>query len=111
LIEQSLPAATRAARARGVTTWEIVVRHGLRQASIPLLTLAGFLIPSLVGGSVLVETVYNVPGLGLLFFDAVAQRDIPVVLALTLLSGVATLAGIVAADVLYLATDPRARRG
>jgi peptide/nickel transport system permease protein len=110
LLEAALPEAARAARARGLSPAAVLVRHGLRQASVPLLTLAGFLVPSLVGGSVLIETVFNIPGVGLLFFDAVQQRDIPLVLGVTLLSGVATLAGIVAADLLYVVVDPRVRR-
>ena len=89
----------------------VLVRHGLRQAGLPLLTLAGFLIPGLVGGSVIVETVFSVPGLGRLFVDAAFQRDIPVLMGLTLLSGVATVAGIALADVTYVLCDPRARRG
>ena len=75
-----------------------------------MLTLAGFLIPALVGGSVIVETIFALPGLGRLFVDALFQRDVPVVMGLTLLSGSATLAGIVAADVAYSIFDPRVRR-
>lgn len=111
LLETALPASARAARARGVRPAIIVLRHDLRQAAIPLLTLAGFLLPALVGGSVLVETVFGVPGLGLLFYDATFARDVPVIMALTLVSGVATLAGVVLADLLYGVADPRVRRG
>jgi peptide/nickel transport system permease protein len=76
-----------------------------------MLTLAGFLLPALVGGSVIVENVFAIPGLGRLFVDAANQRDFPVLLALTLLSGTATLAGILAADLAYAVLDPRVRRG
>jgi peptide/nickel transport system permease protein len=110
LLDAALPVAARAARARGLRPPAIVVRHGFRQAAIPLLTLAGFLIPSLLGGSVLVETVFDIPGLGLLLFDAALQRDLPVLLGLTLLSGLATLAGVISADLLYAVFDPRVRR-
>jgi peptide/nickel transport system permease protein len=110
LLETALPASARAARARGVRPAAIVLRHGLRQAAIPLLTLAGFLLPALVGGSVLVETVFGIPGLGQLFYDAAFARDVPVIMALTLLSGAATLTGVVLADLLYAVADPRVRR-
>lgn len=110
LLDAALPSAARAARARGLSPAAVLLRHGFRQAAIPLLTLAGFLIPTLLGGSVLVETVFDIPGLGLLFFDAALQRDLPVLLGLTLLSGVATLGGVIAADVLYAVVDPRVRR-
>jgi peptide/nickel transport system permease protein len=75
-----------------------------------MLTLAGFLLPGLVGGAVVVETIFAVPGLGRLFYEALLQRDIPVLLGLTLLSGSATLAGILAADLAYAVADPRVRR-
>jgi peptide/nickel transport system permease protein len=103
--------AVRAARARGLSVSGILFGHAFRQAAVPMLTLAGFLLPGLVGGSVIVETVFAVPGLGRLFVDAVFQRDVPVIMGLTLLSGAATLVGIVAADLLYSVFDPRVRRG
>jgi len=102
---------TRAARARGLSEWAVLYRHGFRQAAIPMLTLAGFLLPGLVGGSVIVETIFAIPGLGQLFVDAVFQRDLPVLMALTLLTGGATLGGIVLADLAYAVVDPRVRRG
>ena len=100
-----------AARARGLSALAVLWRHGFRQAAIPMLTLAGFLLPALVSGSVIVETVFAIPGLGMLFVEAAFQRDLPVLLGLTLVSGTATLAGIVAADLLYTLADPRIRRG
>jgi peptide/nickel transport system permease protein len=109
LVENLSGDAVRAARARGLSWVAVLFRHGFRQAAVPMLTLAGFLLPALVGGSVIVESVFAIPGLGRLFVDAVFQRDIPVIMALTLLSGTATLAGIVAADVAYTIFDPRVR--
>ena len=76
-----------------------------------MLTLAGFLLPALFSGSVIVETIFAIPGLGALFVDAAFQRDLPVLLALTLLSGGATLAGIIGADLAYAVVDPRTRGG
>jgi peptide/nickel transport system permease protein len=109
IIESTAGEGGRAAKARGLSTLQYAARHGVVQAIAPLLTLAGFLIPRLVGGSLLVEAIFNVPGLGSLLFDAILSRDLPVVLALTLLSGLATLLGTTASDVLILWLDPRVR--
>jgi peptide/nickel transport system permease protein len=111
LLENASAETAVAARARGLSALAVLYRHGFRLAAVPMLTLAGFLLPALVGGSVVVERVFAIPGLGSLFVDAAFQRDLPVLLALTLLSGVATLAGIVGADVAYSFADPRVRRG
>jgi peptide/nickel transport system permease protein len=111
LIDNAAGEATRAARARGLSEWAVLIRHGFRQAAVPMLTLAGLLLPALVSGSVIVETIFAIPGLGRLFVDAAFARDLPVLMGLTLLSGVVTLAGIIAADIAYLTLDPRMRRG
>jgi peptide/nickel transport system permease protein len=111
LLESSSDESSLAARARGLSSFAVLCRHGFRQAAVPMLTLAGFLLPALVGGSVIVETIFAIPGLGRLFVEAAFQRDLPVLMGLTLLSGVATLAGILAADLAYAVADPRIRRG
>lgn len=111
LIESTPPESLRSARARGLTSLSILYRHGFRLAAVPLLTLAGFLIPAMIAGSVIVESVFQLPGLGTLFLDAAYQRDLPVLLAMTLLSGAATLLGIAFADIAYSVVDPRVRRG
>jgi len=110
LLENAAGDSGRAARARGLSRLAVLYRHGFRQAGLPLLTLAGFLLPSMVGGSVIVETIFAIPGVGRLFVDAAFQRDVPVLMGLTLLSGAATLAGILLADLAYAAADPRVRR-
>jgi len=111
LLESAGGESALAARARGLSPLGVLFRHGFRQAAVPMLTLAGFLLPALFGGAVIVETVFAIPGLGRLFIEAAFQRDLPVLLGLTLLSGAATLAGIVAADLAYAIADPRIRRG
>lgn len=110
LLETGSPEVVRAARARGLPAFRAFSRHGLRQAAVPLLSLAGFLLPRLFGGSVIVETVFALPGLGRLFVDAAFARDLPTILGLTVVSGAATLAGIVLADVGHHLADPRTRR-
>jgi peptide/nickel transport system permease protein len=109
LMENTSGDGGRAARARGLSTFQYVTRHGFIQAIVPLLTLAGFLIPRLVGGSLLIEAIFNIPGVGSLMLDSILSRDLPVVLALTLVSGLATLAGTMSADLLIVWLDPRVR--
>jgi len=111
LLDSSQAEAVLSARARGLGRLTILYRHGFRMAAVPLLTLAGFLLPALFAGSVIVESVFQLPGLGGLFLDAAYQRDVPVLLGVTLISGTAALAGILLADVTYALVDPRVRRG
>ena len=111
LLDSAAVEGVLAARARGMSPWEVVWRHGIRQAAVPMLTLAGFLLPGLVSGSVIVETVFSIPGLGRLLVDAALGQDVPVVMALTLLGGVATVGGMLCADLCYEFADPRVRRG
>ena len=100
----------RAIRALGATALRYVTHHGLGQAAVPLLTLAGFLIPRVVSGSLLVEEIFNLPGIGTLMFDSVMARDVPVIAALTLVTGIVTLGAVAAADLLAAWADPRVRR-
>ena len=110
LLENTATETALAARARGLSSLAVMLRHGFRQAAVPMLTLAGLLLPALVSGSVIVENIFAIPGLGRLFVEAAFQRDVPVLMALTLLSGAATLLGILAADLAYVVVDPRIRR-
>ncbi len=97
------------ARARGLRERTVFAREGIAPSLVPLATLFGLVMPALVSGSVLVETIFRWPGLGKLLVDAVLQRDVPVVLALALLSGAVTIAGSLVADALTWAIDPRRR--
>lgn len=99
-----------AARARGLSE-AAVLRHALRNALLPLITLVGLDLPALLGGSVVVETVFAWPGMGRLAVDAVFARDYPVILAVTALSGVLVVLGNLAADLAYGRADPRVRLG
>ena len=111
LAEAILAEPARAARARGATRAGVLLVHAFRVAAVPMLTMLGFLLPGLVGGSVLVETIFALPGLGQLMVEAVGGRDVPVVLGLTLVSGAAVLAGVLVSDLAAMAVDPRLRRG
>jgi len=99
----------RTARAKGLPERSVILRHGLRNALGPVVTLFGLYFPMLLGGTVFVETVFAWPGMGKLVVDAIAQRDYPVVLAGTYLFGVLVVAGNLAADLLYGLLDPRIR--
>lgn len=100
-----------AARARGASRSRAIWRHAFPNALLPVITLAGLLLPALLSGSVIVERIFAWPGLGRLYFDSILARDYPVILALSLLSAVATLAATLAADIALAASDPRVRDG
>jgi len=84
-----------------------VLKHILRNSLIPMVTLLADLLPSLVGGSLIVETIFSVPGIGQLGYQAVLARDYPVVLGLFAISSALTLVGILIADLLLAVVDPR----
>lgn len=98
-----------AARARGVPERSILFRHALRNAMIPLVTLVGLAIPTLISGSVIVEQIFQWDGLGQLFFTSILSRDYPMIMGLTLLTGAVVLAASLATDLLYGIVDPRVR--
>ena len=95
------------ARAKGLAERAVVFRHALRNAFVPMVTVVGNQLPRLLSGSVIVEAVFAWPGLGHLGYQAILQRDYPVILALTLLTGAAILVINVIVDVLYAILDPR----
>jgi peptide/nickel transport system permease protein len=99
----------RMARAKGLSESAVVLKHALRNSLIPVITLLGQVLPVLVGGSVLVETVFDIPGLGKYAFDGLAHREYDVVMGTVLISAVMTLAGFLLSDVLYALVDPRIR--
>jgi peptide/nickel transport system permease protein len=99
------------ARAKGATTTAVLWRHALRNALIPLVTLLGLTIPSLMSGSVIVETIFQWDGIGHLYFQSILARDYPTVLGLTVATAVVTLLASLFADILYAIADPRIRLG
>jgi peptide/nickel transport system permease protein len=98
------------ARAKGLSRLR-AYGHVTANAAVPFVTLLATILPGLVGGSVIVEQVFSLPGVGRLYLASVEDRDYPVVLGLTLLSAVLVLAGHLLVDVLYLVVDPRLREG
>jgi peptide/nickel transport system permease protein len=99
----------RTARAKGVSERDVVLRHALRNALLPLITNIGFTLPALFGGALFVERVFSWPGMGRLAFDAISQRDAPVVIGCTLVGSAAVVLGSLLADALYAIADPRMR--
>jgi peptide/nickel transport system permease protein len=99
----------RLARAKGLRERAVVVRHALRNSLLPVITLLGFYVPFLLGGAVVVETIFALPGVGRLALDSVFIRDYPVILTINLLGAVAVLVGNLLADIGYAVADPRIR--
>lgn len=99
----------RTARAKGAGENAILWRHAFRNALITLITLFGGLLPALISGSVIVEYIFTIPGMGTLSLNSLSSRDYPLQMALFAISGALTLAGILLSDLLYTAADPRIR--
>ena len=99
----------RTARAKGLPRDTVYYMHALRNALLPIITIFGFLIPDLIGGSIIIETVFAWPGIGRLSFQAVLARDYPVVMTILTISAVLTLLGNFIADILYGIADPSIR--
>lgn len=97
----------RTAQAKGLRFQLVVVRHVLRNSLIPVVTLMAGLLPGMIAGSVFIETIFTIPGLGFLSFQSVIVRDYPVAMALFTLTAVLSLLGILAADILLKVVDPR----
>ncbi len=100
---------TRTARSKGVGEFVVVVSHVLRNSLLPMITLFGLAVPGLVAGALIVEEVFNYPGVGLLFWNAANVRDYPTLLGVTMMIGVLTILGNLVADLLYGVADPRIR--
>ncbi len=99
----------RTAKAKGVGPINLVLHHAFRNTLIPLVTLLGLTLPSLLGGSVIIERIFQWPGMGQLYFLSLLSRDYPTIMGLTLMFAVMTLAGQLLADILYASVDPRIR--
>jgi len=99
----------RTARAKGLSEHDVIYKHAVRNAVIPVVTLLGLMVPGLLGGSVFIETVFAIPGMGQLFVQSAFSRDEPVLMALIVIGASLSLLGNVLADVSYGLVDPRIR--
>ncbi|WDT77483.1 MAG: ABC transporter permease [Candidatus Manganitrophus sp.] len=97
------------ARAKGLSERQVIYKHALRNALIPVVTLMGLELPTLIGGSVIIETIFAIPGIGQLSFQSVLARDYPVIMGLTVFAAALTLIGNLLADLSYAWVNPRIR--
>lgn len=96
-----------AARAKGLSRGRVLFKHALRNSLIPIVTIVASILPAMIGGSVIIETIFSIPGIGRLGFESVLSRDYPVIMAVATISAFLTLAGILLSDIAYAVVDPR----
>ncbi len=99
------------ARAKGLSERTVIYKHALRNALLPVITILGLSVPGLIGGSVIFETIFAIPGMGKLFYDGVMMRDYPLIMGILVMGAVLTLLGNLIADICYALADPRIRQG
>jgi peptide/nickel transport system permease protein len=99
------------ARSKGLNEKNVIFTHALKNAILPLITIVGLSIPGLIGGSVIAESIFAIPGMGKLFYDSVLMRDFPVIMGILTIGSVLTLIGTLIADIGYAWADPRIRKG
>ena len=97
------------ARAKGLPEKTVILRHALRNALLPVVTILGLSVPGLIGGSVIFETIFAIPGMGKLFYDGVMMRDYPLIMGILVIGAILTLVGNLLADIGYAVVDPRIR--
>lgn len=97
------------AKAKGLAEQTVIFKHALRNALLPVITILGLSIPGLIGGSVIFETIFAIPGMGQLFYASVMARDYPTIMGILVIGAVLTLLGNLIADVSYALADPRIR--
>jgi peptide/nickel transport system permease protein len=108
-IENLVQDYMRTARAKGISTGRVIFRHLLPNSVTPIITLIGLTLPIVLSGAIVIEAVFNYPGMGLLFWNAALKQDYPLMMGVTVVVGVATVVGSLLADLLYAAIDPRVR--
>ena len=99
----------RTAKAKGLTSEQVHYKHALRNALLPFVTMFGLILPGLIGGSVIIESIFSWPGMGRMAYEAILARDYPIILTVNFISAVLVLIGTFVSDVLYLVVDPRIR--
>lgn len=99
----------RTARAKGLKESDVIIHHALRNALLPVVTILGLSVPGLIGGSVIFETIFAIPGMGQLFYSSAMSRDYPTIMGILVIGAVLTLIGNLLADISYAIVDPRIR--
>jgi peptide/nickel transport system permease protein len=97
----------RTARAKGLSQRLVIWKHAFRNSLIPIITLLASVFPSMISGSVILESIFSIPGMGFLSYGAMIARDYPVIIAVFTIGAILTLVGILVADILYAVVDPR----
>jgi peptide/nickel transport system permease protein len=97
----------RTARAKGLPNRHVIFRHALRNALIPIITIFALELPALIGGAIIIEEIFSLPGMGQLMFQSLDAKDTPVIMGITVLAAIVTLLSYLAADILYVVVDPR----
>jgi peptide/nickel transport system permease protein len=99
----------RTARAKGLKESQVIRRHALRNALMPVVTILGLSVPGLIGGAVIFETIFSIPGMGQLFYQSTMSRDYPTIMGILVIGAILTLIGNLLADISYAMVDPRIR--
>ena len=98
------------ARAKGLKERTVIYKHAMKNALIPFITILGLSVPGLIGGSVIIETIFDINGMGRLFYQSVLARDYPTIMGILVIGAVLTLIGNLLADIAYALVDPRLRK-
>ncbi len=99
----------RTAKAKGLSSDKVHYKHALRNALLPFVTMFGLVLPGLIGGSVIIESIFSWPGIGRMAYEAILARDYPVILTINFISAILVLVGTFLSDLLYMVVDPRIR--
>jgi peptide/nickel transport system permease protein len=97
----------RTAQAKGLPSETVYYKHALRNALLPFVTMFGLILPGLIGGSVIIESIFSWPGMGRMAYEAILGRDYPVILTINFITAVLVLVGTLISDLLYMVVDPR----
>ena len=109
LLENLRQDYVRTARAKGLRERTVVYVHALRNSLLAMITILTGLLPGMIGGAVIVETIFGLPGMGKLYIDAINMRDYPTVMTISMITATLTLLAMLLADILYAVVDPRIR--
>ena len=107
VLEQIRQDYVRTARAKGLSGRTVVMRHVVRNSMIPIVTIFASIFPAMIAGSLIIEVIFSIPGMGRLFFEAVLDRDYPLIMGEVTIASVLTLAGVLISDICYVLVDPR----
>ena len=97
----------RTARAKGLSENKVILKHALRNSLLPIITVFAAVFPMAIGGSIIIEFIFSIPGMGIAIFDAIRNQDYPMIISFFTLAGLLTMVGYLVSDILYAFADPR----